>query len=104
MLRKFMIAFAAAGALGFAASTGALAEPHGHFGQFGGGHFGGGHFDGGHFDGGHFGHWGGPGFGFRFGVGPGYAYDYDYGYDGCYQLRRFWTPIGWRLHRVYVCG
>jgi hypothetical protein len=87
MLRKLVIALATAGALGVAGSTGALADPHGHFGHFGG-HFGGGH-------------WGGPGLSFSFGAGPGYAYDYDY---GCYQLHRVWTPFGWRLHRVYVCG
>jgi hypothetical protein len=83
-----MIAVAAAATLGGAASTGALAAPHG--GLFGG-HFGGGHF-------GHFG--GGPGLSFGFGVGPGYAYDY----DGCYRLHRVWTPWGWRLRRAYVCG
>jgi hypothetical protein len=86
MLRKFMIALAAAGTLGVVATTGALAEPH--FGHFG-----------------HFGHWGGPGpgFGLRFGVSPGYAYD-DYGYDSCWRVHRVWTPFGWRLHRAYVCG
>jgi hypothetical protein len=31
----------------------------------------------------------------------GYA---DYGYDSCYQLRRMWTPYGWRWAQVNVCG
>jgi hypothetical protein len=90
MLRRIVIAVAAAATIGVGASTGALAAPHGdHFG--------------GRFDGGHFGHFGGgPGFSFGFGVSPGYAYDYDY--DGCYRLHRVWTPWGWRLRRVYVCG
>jgi hypothetical protein len=89
MLRRIVIAVAAAATIGVAASTGALAAPHGdHFGGRFGGHFG------------HFG--GGPGFSFGFGVSPGYAYDYDY--DGCYRLHRVWTPLGWRLRRVYVCG
>src|SRR5690348_3781310 len=65
----------------------------------------GGHFGGGHFAGGHFGHGFGfhRGFGFRGGFwgGPWYGY---YPYAGCWRWRRVWTPWGWRLHRINVCG
>jgi hypothetical protein len=84
MLRKAVIGLAAGATLAIGASA-AVAEPH--FGHFGEHHFGG--------------HFGGPVFGFSFGAAP-YAYDRDYGY-GCYQVRRVWTPYGWRVHRVYVC-
>jgi hypothetical protein len=50
-------------------------------------------------------HFRGANFAFAFGA----PYN-DYGYydddsydDGCYRLRRVWTPYGWRLHRVLVC-
>ena len=52
--------------------------------------------------------------GFRFGapvalgVGLGLAAGYPYysyaGYDGCLRPRRAWTPYGWRVRWVDVCG
>jgi len=75
----------------FGGST-AFAAGHGSHGNGGGGYsHGGGH--GGGFR-------GGPGVGFGFGS-PGYV---DYGYDnGCVQIRKVWTPRGWRLQQVQIC-
>ena len=47
-------------------------------------------------------------YGSRYGYGGGYGYPYAYSgyYDGgCYLVqRRVWTPYGWRLRPVQVCG
>ena len=41
----------------------------------------------------------GPRFGFRFGVAP-----FGYGaYASCRQVRRVWTPFGWRWRSIWVC-
>jgi hypothetical protein len=39
-----------------------------------------------------------PRFGFRFGAPFAYG-----AFAGCNQLRRVWTPFGWRWRRVWVC-
>jgi hypothetical protein len=96
MLRRTLIAFTAAVALGCVPLTGALAAGHGGGGHGGGGHGGGGHAMGGHAMGGHAmgghgrGGYGGRHFAGRRGYGGGgYAYggncnSYYYGYnDGC---------------------
>jgi hypothetical protein len=94
MIRKVLLALGTAAALAISVPTVADAA------HFGGGHFGGGHFGGGR-------GFGGGGFGFGFGIGAPYAfagpYDYGYGGYGCRELRRVWTPFGWRWHRVWVC-
>ncbi len=33
-------------------------------------------------------------------IGLAAAWPYDYGYDSCYQVRRIWTPYGWRWRGV----
>jgi hypothetical protein len=38
----------------------------------------------------------GPRFGFRFRAAP-------FAFASCSQVRRVWTPFGWRWHRVWVC-
>jgi hypothetical protein len=82
MLRKFLIAFAAAAVFGIAAiPTGASAAWHGHGGWHGG--------------------WRGPGWGF---YGAPYAYVPGPYYDGCYRTVRVGTPYGPRWRRVWVCG
>jgi|ERR1700728_1808912 hypothetical protein len=96
MLRRTLIAFTAAVALGCVPLTGALAAGHGGGGHGGGGHGGGGHAMGGHAMGGHAmgghgrGGYSGRHFAGRRGYGGGgYAYggncnSYYYGYnDGC---------------------
>jgi hypothetical protein len=43
-------------------------------------------------------------YGYGYGYGP-YAYSDYYGDGGCYLVRqRVWTPYGWRLRPVRVCG
>jgi len=107
MFRKTIIALFAVAAVGLVAPTEASA-----WGRGGGG------FHRGGFHGGGFG-----GFGVGLGLGlvapyafGGYGYPYGYGgypygyssyneYGGCYLVRqRVWTPYGWRLRRVQVCG
>jgi len=100
MSRFKMLALAAVLTLGSLTIATEASARGGHFG--GGGHFSGGHFGGGHFHGGFGFH---RGFGFRgFGFGFGAPYYGYYAYDGCWRWRRVWTPYGWRLHRVNVCG
>lgn len=95
MLRRTLIAFTAAVALGCVPVTGALAAAHGGGGHGGGGHGGGGHAMGGHAMGGHAmgghamgghgrGGYGGRHFAGRRGYGGGYAYGGDCNsyYDG----------------------
>jgi hypothetical protein len=102
MVRKSIIAFATAAALGAAViPTGASAAWHG---GFHGGHG----FHGGFHPGFH------PGFrhfGFRhhdrffvrdrFFFGPSFAFVDG---PGCVRVRRVWTPWGWRWRRIWVCG
>lgn len=114
MLRKTLLALAAAASVGLLVPNAALAR-----GGFGGGHFGGGGgFHGGGFHGRGFGYGAGAlglGLGLGYGLyGPygyygGYGYPYydDYYADegGCYVVRRrIHTPHGWRIRPVEVCG
>jgi hypothetical protein len=118
MLRKAIIALAAAASVGLLAPG--MAQARGGFGHGGGG-FGHGGFRGGGF---------GRGFGFGLGgfglgvglgyglYGPygyygGYGYPYyggdyytdDGGYGGCYVVRRrVHTRYGWRIRPVEICG
>lgn len=94
MSRFKMFALAAVLALGSLTMATEASARGGHWG-------GGGHWAGGHWGGGHFGHGFGFHRGFGFWGGPYYAY---YPYAGCWRWRRAWTPWGWRLHRVNVCG
>src|SRR5215218_8932016 len=74
-------------------------------GGFHGGGFHGGGFRHGGFRGGGFG-WGAPvALGLGLGLAAGYPY-YSYaGYgDGCLRPRRIWTPYGWRVRWINVCG
>src|SRR4051812_25476394 len=96
MFRRSIIAALSAAVIGLAfASTAASARPGGGFrGGFHGFHGGGFH----------------RGFGFRhfgpaigFGIGLGYPYYAGYS-DGCLAPRRIWTPYGWRIRYVNVCG
>lgn len=86
-----------------ASSTSAFARGGGR----GGGGFRGGGFRGGGFRGAGF---GALGVGLGLGLyGPyGYGNPYYSGYyddGGCYLVRRrIWTPYGWRLRRIQVCG
>jgi hypothetical protein len=79
MSRKLTIALVAAASLSAVALIPSTAAAKG--GGFGGG-----------FHHGHFGGFGGVGF------DAGYADD-----DGCYAVRRVYTPYGYRLHTVNVC-
>lgn len=119
MWRKAVIALAAAVALGVAfVPTESMAQKggHGFSGRSGGGFTGHGFAGRGNFGGRGFvgrGNFAGHRFagrGFRYGRGYGYGfYGYPYAfagygyYDGCWRLRRVWTPYGWRWHRIYVC-
>jgi hypothetical protein len=120
MLRTKIVALCTAGFIGLLSPT--VASARGGFGAFhGGGGFHGGGFHGGGFRG------AGIGLGFGLGVAGAYAaygYPYGYGYPngyggyygspyadngygdgGCYLVRqRVWTPYGWRLRPVQVCG
>jgi|1185.fasta_scaffold04540_3 hypothetical protein len=107
---RSIFAILAAAVIGLAAvPTDASARP------FGGGGFRGGGFHGGGFHGGGFRHGGfrGGGFGWgapvALGLGLGLAAGYPYysyaGYgDGCLRPRRIWTPYGWRVRWINVCG
>jgi hypothetical protein len=107
MLRKALIALVAAAAMGVAfIPTESSAAGRGGGGGFHGGGFHGGFagrgFAGRGFRGGFF-----PGVAVGYGLGyyggPYYAYDPYYGGDGCWHVRRMWTPYGWRWRRHYVC-
>lgn len=113
MLRKALVALAAAAAIGIAfIPTESMARPGGGFhsggvhGGFAGRGFAGHGFAGRGFAGRGF---AGHGFRGRFFTGYGlgfygpYAYYPDYTYDGCYRLHRVLTPYGWRWRRIYVC-
>jgi hypothetical protein len=102
LFRRSIIAALSAAVIGLAfVSTAASARSMG-----GGGFRGGGGFHGFH---GGFHH---GGFGFRrfgpaigFGVGLGFPYYASYyGDDGCLTPRRVWTPYGWRVRYVNLCG
>ena len=80
MLRKLTLALVAAASLSAVALSPTAASAHWK-GGFGGFH--------------HHNHFWGPGFGYV---------DSGFGDDGCYQLRRVFTPFGPRLRRVNVCG
>ena len=96
--RKSVIAALSAAVIGLAfVSTAASARP------------GGGGFRGGGFHGFHGGFHGGfrrfgPGIGLGIGLGLGYPYYAGYYDDGCLAPRRIWTPYGWRIRYVNVCG
>jgi hypothetical protein len=104
MLRKTLIALAAAASLALLAPGNATARG-----------FGGGGFHGGFYRGHGFGYGvGGVALGLGLGYGlygpygyygyPYYASDGGY-YGGCYFVpRRVFTPFGWRIRRVEVCG
>lgn len=105
LFRRSIIAALSAAVIGLAfVSTAASAR------GMGGGFRGGGGFHGGFHEGG-FRHGGfgfrrfGPGVGFGIGLGLGYPYYAGYyGYDDCLRPRRVWTPYGWRIRYVNVCG
>ncbi len=106
MLRPIIAIVAAA----FIALAFTSTEASARFGGFRGGGFHGG-FHGG-FRGGGFRRFGpGIGLGLGLGLGLGYGLGYPYyagypyyGYDGCIRPRRVWTPYGWRIRPVNVCG
>jgi hypothetical protein len=113
-MRKTILALCAAVLVGLLSPTVASAR-----GGFGGGGFHGGGFHGGGFHGGGFrgagiglglglglaGAYGAYGYPYGYGYDAPYAYSGYYGDDGCYLVRqRVWTPYGWRLRRVQVCG
>ena len=105
MFRRSIIAALSAAVIGLAfVSTAASARPGG--GGFGGG----GGFRGGGFHGFHGGFHGGfrrfgPGIGLGIGLGLGYPYYAGYyASDGCLAPSRVWTPYGWRIRYVNVCG
>jgi hypothetical protein len=119
MLRKTVIAIAAAASVGLFAPG--MAQARGGHGGMGGHGMGGG-FHGGGFHGGGYGRgFGigaaglGLGLGLAYGAYPYGAYDYyggpSYGGDyyaddgGCYVVRRrVQTPYGWRVRPVQICG
>ena len=98
MLRKTILALVAVASIGLLSPT--MASARGGMGGHGGGGFRG----------------AGLGLGLGLGLAGAYgAYGYGYGYGpyaysgyddgGCYLVRRrIWTPYGWRLRRVQVCG
>jgi hypothetical protein len=97
-MRKLFLAIGAVALLGMALPTASFARGHGgwHGGFHGGGWHGGGWHRGGWRGGwARRGWWRGPVVGF---------YGAPYAYGGCYHLHRVWTPYGWRLHRIWVCG
>ena len=103
LFRRSIIAALSAAVIGLAfVSTAASARGMGGGGFRGGG----GGFHG--FHGGfHHGGFGfrrfGPGIGFGVGLGFPYYASY-YGDDGCLSPRRVWTPYGWRIRYVNLCG